>query len=72
MAPQPCEAAREEFDAGDHDPGDGALDRGFEVLGETSISVEPGEGVLDAPSARQQDEALGVVGASADLDGELR
>ena len=29
---------------GDEDPGDGALDAGFEVFGEASASAEPGEG----------------------------
>ncbi len=35
------------MDAGDHDPGLGAGDGGFEVLGQASVAVEPGQRALD-------------------------
>ena len=56
---------------GDEDPGDGALDGGFEVLREAPASAEPGEGSFDHPSAGQQLESLGGVGAFDDFEGPL-
>ena len=54
----------------DEDPGDGAFEGGFEVLGEPSAAAEPGEGALDHPSAWQELEAVfGGVGAPDDLEG---
>jgi len=38
---------------GDEDPGDGAFDGRFDVLGEPAAAAEPGEGAFDYPSARQ-------------------
>jgi transposase len=67
----PCEPAGEEADAGDIVPrlsgGDGAL----EVLCQPSASAEPGEGAFHDPSARQNLEALGAVGALDDFEREL-
>lgn len=40
----------------------------FEILGEASASVEPGDGPLDNPSARQKDEAFGRIRPFDDLD----
>ena len=42
-----CEAAREELDAGEEDPGLGGLDGRLEVLGQPPVSIEPGERALD-------------------------
>lgn len=39
------------------------------VLGEASASVEPGDGALDDPAARQDHEAMRI-GTLDDLDGE--
>src|SRR5918995_6453500 len=58
MISGPCEAAREQSNAGDHDPGLGAGDGGLEVLRQTSVASEPGEGAFDDPAAR-----LGLEGA---------
>ena len=52
-----CEAAREELDAGEEDPGLGGLDGRLEVHGQPPVSIEPGERVLDDPSAGQELEA---------------
>ena len=43
----------------------------LEVLGQTSISVEPSQGSLDDPAAGDDFEALGGVGSLDDLDGPL-
>ena len=39
-----------------------------EVLGETTVAVQPSEGSFDDPSARENDEALGCIGALDDFD----
>jgi hypothetical protein len=44
-------------------------DGAVEVLCEASISVQPGEGPLDHPAAREHDEAFGDIGPFDDLDG---
>jgi hypothetical protein len=53
---------------GDQGPGGRAFDRALEVLGETTATAEPGEGALDHPAPRQDDEALGGRGALDDLE----
>ena len=40
----PCDSSAEELNAGDHQPGLGAFDGFFEVLGEASVAAEPSEG----------------------------
>ena len=40
----------------------------LEVLGETTVAVQPSEGSFDDPSARENDEALGCIGALDDFD----
>jgi len=44
----------------------------LEVLGETPVSSEPGEGALDHPTARQNDEAPHVVAPLDDLHAQPR
>jgi hypothetical protein len=43
----------------------------FEILGEPAGAVQPSESPLDHPSARQQDEALGLVRALDNFQLEL-
>ena len=66
--PLACDAAGEQADMSEDDPGSCALDGGLEVLCKTSASVEPGEGSLYHPSAWQQDKAFGAVGAFDDFE----
>ena len=66
---RPCESAREELDAGAEEPGFGAGNGRREVLGQAAIAVEPGQGALDDPAARQQLGALCGVGSLDDLEG---
>src|SRR5271167_4030996 len=63
------ESAREQLDAGDHEPCFGARNRGLEVFCKTTIAVEPGDGSFDDPAAWQQFEALGGIGSFDNLDG---
>ena len=74
-----CDAPDEELDGSDEQPcgcrGDGLL----EVLGETAVAIEPCEGALDDPTARQKLEApsaklrtcFGGIGSLDDLDAPL-
>ena len=55
-------------DVREEDPGDGAGDRGLEILGEAAAAAEPGEGTLDDPASGQHFEPLGAIGALDDLD----
>lgn len=64
-----CESAHEELDAGEEEPGFGAGDGGFGVLGEAAIAIEPSQGALDDPAARQHLEALYGIGSLDDLEG---
>ena len=63
----PCDSSAEELNAGDQQPGLGAFDGFFEVLGEASVAAEPSEGPLHHPSPGQQNETLGRIRASDDL-----
>src|ERR671915_407535 len=63
-----CEASGEDADTGEGEPGFGACDSGFEVLGEAAVTAEPGEASLDHPSPRQQLEAFDAVRTLHDLD----
>ena len=66
-----CDAPDEELDGSDEQPcgcrGDGLL----EVLGETAVPIEPCQGPLDDPTARQQLEAFSGIGSLDDLDAPL-
>src|SRR5436190_16881072 len=53
-----CEAAGEQAEVGEKDPGGGAGDGRFEVFGQAPAAAEPGEGALDHPSSRQELEAF--------------
>jgi len=44
----------------------------FPIFGEAAVPSEPGEGALDHPSARQDDETAHVVGALDDLQSQAR
>ena len=63
----PCEAPREDAHVGDEEPGLSGSDGFFPILCEPSTSSEPCERAFDDPSARQNLEALGVIGAFDDL-----
>src|ERR1700674_1414867 len=58
-------------DAGDVEPSHRALDGCFNILSQAAIAVEPSNGALHHPTARQENEALGCVGALDDLDGPV-
>ena len=61
LSSSPCDASREGADVRDEHPCDGAGDRGFEVLGESSAAAQPRECSFDNPAAWQKLEALGHV-----------
>ena len=63
-----CNEAGEAADVGDECPGGRAFDGALEVLGEAAAAAEPGEGALDHPTPRQDDEALGGRGTLDDLE----
>src|SRR6266851_3825589 len=65
------EAAGQELDTGDHEPGESTFDGGLEILGETAVSVEPGDGALDHPAALDEVEARGGLDALDDFDRPL-
>src|SRR5713226_5854385 len=65
------ETAGEELDTGDHEPGESTFDGGLEILGETAVSVEPGDGALDHPAALDEVEARGGLDALDDFDRPL-
>ena len=62
-----CEEAGEAADVGDEQPCLGALDCSFPIPCQTAAASKPCEGTFDDPSAGQNLEALGGVGAFNDL-----
>jgi hypothetical protein len=46
------------LDGGEGNEGGQGFGKVLEILGETPVSAEPGEGALDHPAARQDDEAV--------------
>ena len=62
------EAAGDEADASDHEPGFGTCGGGLEVLGETAAASEPGEGALDHPALGFGLEGAEALGSGDDLD----
>src|SRR5712675_391488 len=64
----PCEPAREEAYAGDHEPRLGAGDGGLEVLGQASVASEPGESAFDHPAFGFGLECPDPFGSGDDLD----
>src|SRR3954447_27195 len=61
------ESASHEADHGESDHRLGTLDEIFVVLAEAPTLAEPGEGALDRPAFRQDDEAAQVVRALDNL-----
>ena len=64
-----CQPADRELNAGEEEPCLGAGDGRFEVLGQTPVAVEPGQGTFDHPVARYHFEALRGIGPLDDLQG---
>ncbi len=60
------------MDGGEGNEGGQGFGKVLEVLGKTPVSAEPGEGALDHPAARQDDEALHVVAPLDDLHAQQR
>src|SRR6516162_10206468 len=56
---------------GNVDPRFGAGNRCLDILCQTSVSIEPGQGAFDHPAARQQLKAGRISGAFDDLDGPV-
>jgi hypothetical protein len=52
----------------DQDPGEGALDGSFEILGEAAAATEPSKGSLDHPSTRDEHETVCRVRALDDFN----
>jgi hypothetical protein len=69
---RPGEPPEGQLDAGEGNEGGQGFGKVLEVLGETPVSAEPGEGALDHPAAREDDEALHVVAALDDLHAQQR
>ena len=67
MITEVCDSSGNLVDRGDEEPGSGAFDSSFEVLGQASIAAQPGDGSFDHPPARQQLEAFCCVGALDDF-----
>ena len=63
----PCEASGDEADMSDEDPRLGTGDGLFPIFRQSPASVQPCESALDHPSAWDDLEALGGVGAFDDL-----
>jgi len=63
-----CEPSNEDLDTGDHDPSLCAGDGGLEVLGETTVASEPGEGAFDHPALGLGLEGADTLGSRHDLD----
>ena len=66
-----CDPSREQLDACDHEPGLGTSDGGLEVLGETAVAPQPGQGALDHPTPGQHLETRHVVASLDDLQRPL-
>jgi hypothetical protein len=55
---RPGEPPEGQLDGGERNEGGQGFGKVLEVLGETPVPTEPGEGALDHPAARQDDEAF--------------
>src|SRR5216684_4082874 len=69
LGSSPCEAAGQQAQIGEKEPGCGAGNGGLEVLGETATAAQPGKGALDDPSSGQELEAFDARWPLDDLDG---
>jgi hypothetical protein len=63
-----CQSPNKEIYANDINPGCSARERRLEILGQTPVVIEPGQGALDHPAARQRLKAGCGGGALDDLD----
>ena len=61
----------EKLDGSNEKPCGGRGNSLLEVLGETAVAVQPGQGALDHPLARQEFEALGHAGSLDDLNDQF-
>src|ERR1035437_10167079 len=64
--------SQHEADRGEFQEREGIAVEIFPILGEAAATVEPRNGALDDPSARQNDEAFGRIGTPDDFGFELR
>src|SRR6266446_7338127 len=69
LGSSPCEAAGQQAQIGEKEPGCGAGNGGLEVLGETAAAAQPGKGALNDPSPGQELEAFDARRTLDDLDG---
>src|SRR5271166_4662613 len=70
--PTPGKPPAGKLDGGEGNEGGQGFGQVLEVLGETPVSSKPGEGALDHPAARHDDEALPVVAPLDDLHAQHR
>ena len=66
------DAPESKLDGGEGNEGGQGFGKDLEVHGKTPVSSEPGEGALDHPAPRQDDEALRVAAPLDDLHAQLR
>ena len=64
---RPGEPPEGKLDGSEGDKGGEGFGEVLEILGETPVAPEPGEGALDHPAARQHDKAFHVVAPFDDL-----
>ena len=63
----PGKPPKGKLDGGEGNEGTQGFSNVLEILGQTPVASEPGEGALGHPAARQDDKALHVVAPSNDL-----
>jgi hypothetical protein len=61
-------ASRDDAEASDEEPGDGAFEGSLPILGEPSGSAGPCEGAFDGPALGENLKALGDAGSAYDHD----
>jgi hypothetical protein len=66
------ESPDRDLDAGQCDESGEGLGKVFIILGDAAVAAKPGEGSLDDPATRQDDEAFQVVAALDDLKAQHR
>lgn len=65
-----CDAAEQDDDGGGVEEGVGGGDGGLEILGEASVSADPGEEALDHPAAGMNGETDLILRLAHDLDAD--